>query len=86
MVVSTFATRKTPRWKPTNLACNHHHRGDEVDYSANIERIGVRATDSGRSDRVNLEDVVVENNMNGDRSVNCGGPVECSGNSNVGNR
>ena len=60
--------------------------GDEVDYSANVERIGVRATDSGRSDRVNLEDVVVENNMNGDRIVNCGGPVECSGNSNVGNR
>ena len=61
--------------------------GGEVDYSANVERIGVRATDSGRSDRVNLEDVVVENNnMNGDRTVNCGGPVECSGNSNVGNR
>jgi hypothetical protein len=46
----------------------------------------VRATDLGRSDRVNLEDVVVENNMNGDRIVNCGGPVECSGNSNAGNR
>jgi hypothetical protein len=61
--------------------------GVEVDYSANVERIGVCATDSGRSDRVNLSNVEVkDNNMNGDRIVTCGGPVECSGNFNVGNR
>ncbi len=62
--------------------------GEEVDYSANGgNRIGVRATDSGRSDRVNLSNVAVKNNdMNGDRIVNCGGQVECSDNTNVGTR
>ncbi len=49
--------------------------------------IGVRATDSGRSDRVNLSNVdVVNNDMNGDRIVTCGGPVVCSGNTEVGSR
>jgi hypothetical protein len=49
--------------------------------------IGVRATDSGRSDRVNLSSVdVVNNDMNGDRIVTCGGPVVCSGNTEVGSR
>jgi hypothetical protein len=79
---SQNATVEANKFGPATITIE----GDEVDYSANVERIGVRATDSGRSDRVNLEDVVVENNMNGDRIVNCGGPVECSGNSNVGNR
>jgi Thrombospondin type 3 repeat len=54
-----------------------------VSYPANADRIGVRATDSGRSDRVNLSNVdVVNNKMNGDRIVTCGGPVVCSGNTN----
>ena len=57
-----------------------------VSYPANRDRIGVRATDSGRSDRVNLSNVdVVDNNLNGDHIVTCGGPVACSGNTNVGN-
>jgi hypothetical protein len=57
-----------------------------VSYPANRDRIGVRATDSGRSDRVDLSNVdVVDNNLNGDHIVTCGGPVACSGNTNVGN-
>jgi hypothetical protein len=49
--------------------------------------IGVRASDSGRSNRVDLSNVrVVDNDMNGDRIVTCGGPVACSGNTNVGSR
>jgi hypothetical protein len=51
--------------------------------------IGVRATDSGRSDRVNLMNVdVVNNNLNGDRIVPwpCTGQVACSGNTNVGTK
>jgi parallel beta-helix repeat protein len=49
--------------------------------------IGVRATDSGRSDRVNLERILVQgNDLGGDRIVTCGGPVVCSGNTNVGSR
>jgi hypothetical protein len=58
-----------------------------VSYAANGDRIGVRATDSGRSDRVNLSNVdVINNNMNGDRIVTCGGQVVCSTNTNVGTR
>jgi hypothetical protein len=58
-----------------------------VSYPANGDRIGVRATDSGRSDRVDLSNVKVENNnMNGDRIVSCGGQVVCTGNTNVGSR
>lgn len=58
-----------------------------VSYPANGDRIGVRATDSGRSDRVNLSNVdVVNNDLNGDRIVTCGGPVVCSGNTDVGSR
>jgi Right handed beta helix region len=49
--------------------------------------IGVRATDSGRSDRVNLERILVkENDLGGDRIVTCGGQVECINNTNVGTR
>src|SRR5215212_6499195 len=52
-----------------------------VTYPANGDRIGVRATDSGRSDRVDLSNIdVVDNNMNGDRTVSCGGQVACSNN------
>ena len=52
-----------------------------VSYPANGDKIGVRATDSGRSDRVDLSNVDVENNnMNGDRIVSCGGQVACSNN------
>jgi hypothetical protein len=44
----------------------------------NFSQIGVRATDSGRSDRVNLERILVKrNDLGGDRIVTCGGPVEC---------
>jgi hypothetical protein len=58
-----------------------------VSYAANGDSIGVRATDSGRSDRVNLTNVdVVGNNMNGDRVVTCGGQVACSANAAVGTR
>jgi hypothetical protein len=47
----------------------------------------VRATDSGRSNRVDLSNVrVIDNDMNGDRIVTCGGPVACSGNIDVGSR
>jgi hypothetical protein len=70
--------------------------GVEVDYPPNGNRIGVRATDSGRSDRVNLSNVKVENNnfglpdtnMNRDRIVTCGGQVVCvpNTNTNVGTR
>jgi hypothetical protein len=50
-------------------------------FSDNGDQIGVRATDSGRSDRVNLFDISVTGNyMNGERIVSCGGPVMCSGN------
>jgi len=58
-----------------------------VSYPGNAERIGIRATDSGRSDRVNLENVdVLNNDMNGERIITCGGPVVCSGNTEVGSR
>ena len=58
-----------------------------VSYPANADRIGVRATDSGRSDRVDLSNVdVLNNNMNGDSIVTCGGPIFCSGNTDVGSR
>ena len=50
-------------------------------YKVNGDNIGVRATDSGRSDRVNLSNIdVVGNKMNGDRIVSCGGQVFCSNN------
>ena len=68
--------------------------GVEVNYPPNGNRIGVRATDSGRSDRVNLMNVDVVNNnfglpdsnMNRDRIITCGGQVACSLNTNVGTR
>jgi hypothetical protein len=56
-------------------------------YPVNGDRIGVRATDSGRSDRVNLSNILVQNNkMNFDAIVTCAGQVTCSGNTNVGSR
>ena len=57
-----------------------------MSYAANLERIGVRATDSGRSDRVNLSGIRVEgNNMKDDKMVTCDGrQVVCSANTNVG--
>ena len=58
-----------------------------VNYQANGDRIGVRASDSDRSNRVDLSNVdVVNNKMNLDQIVTCGGPVACSGNTNVGSR
>jgi hypothetical protein len=58
-----------------------------VSYPANGDKIGVRATDSGRSDRVNLSNIdVVGNKMNGERIVSCGGQVACSGNTSVSSR
>jgi hypothetical protein len=50
-------------------------------------RIGVRATDSGRSDGVTLSNLdLFDNTMNNERIITCGGPVVCSGNTNVGSR
>jgi hypothetical protein len=55
-----------------------------VTYLVNGDRIGVRATDSGRSDRVNLSNVdVVGNTLNGETITGCELPdniVACSGN------
>ena len=47
---------------------------------SNNNGIGVRATDSGRSDRVDLDNILVQgNNLGGDRIINCGGlPVRIS--------
>ena len=53
------------------------------------QRIGIRATDSGRSDRVNLSNVkVLDNMMNNERIIPwpCTGPVVCSNNTNVGTK
>jgi hypothetical protein len=71
--------------------------GVAVNYPPNgSNRIGVRATDSGRSDRVNLSNVDVvgnnfglaDNNLNRDRIIPwpCTGPVVCSNNTNVGTK
>jgi hypothetical protein len=50
-------------------------------FGDNVERIGVRATDSGRSDRTDLKNIIVQNNlMNGDRIITCAGAVSCSNN------
>jgi len=65
-----------------------------VNYPPNGNRIGVRATDSGRSDRVDLSNVdlvnnnfgLADSNLNRDRIVTCGGPVYCGTNTNVGTR
>jgi hypothetical protein len=55
-----------------------------VTYLVKGDRIGVRATDSGRSDRVNLSNVdVVGNTLNGETITGCEQPdniVACSGN------
>jgi parallel beta-helix repeat protein len=49
--------------------------------------IGVRATDSGRSDRVDLKNILVQgNDLGGDRIINCGGEVACINNTSVGSR
>jgi Protein of unknown function (DUF1565)/Thrombospondin type 3 repeat len=54
---------------------------------SNNNGIGVRATDSGRSDRVDLDNILVQgNNLGGDRIINCGGPVACISNTNVGTK
>ena len=58
-----------------------------VTYEPNNERIGVRATDSGRSDRVNLSNILVtDNTMNNERIIGCGGPVVCSNNLGLGTK
>jgi hypothetical protein len=56
--------------------------------NTNNERIGIRATDSGRSDRVNLSNVIVRNNtMNNERIIGCDGRrVVCSNNSGLGTK
>jgi hypothetical protein len=56
--------------------------------NTNNERIGIRATDSGRSDRVNLSNVIVRNNtMNNERIIGCDGRrVMCSNNSGLGTK
>jgi hypothetical protein len=70
---SQNATVKNNNFGPETIA--------GVSYAANGDKIGVRATDSGRSDRVNLSNIdVVGNTMDGDRIVTCGGQVTCSNN------
>jgi hypothetical protein len=56
--------------------------------NTNDQRIGIRATDSGRSDRVNLLNVIVRNNtMNNERIIGCDGRrVVCSNNSGLGTK
>ena len=76
---SQNATVRNNIFGPTTIA--------GVSYPANGDLIGVRATDSGRSDRVNLSNIdVLNNDMNGERIITCGGPVVCSGNTEVGSR
>ncbi len=54
-----------------------------VSYPANRDLIGVRASDSGRTDRVDLSNVdVINNTMNGERILTCGSTAACSGNTN----
>jgi hypothetical protein len=59
-------------------------------YPVNKDRFGIRATDSGRSDRVNLSNVdVLTNIMNNERIITCsdrGDPVLCEGNIGEGSR
>jgi hypothetical protein len=61
-----------------------------VTYPQNKDRFGIRATDSGRSDRVNLSNVdVLTNIMNNERIITCsdrGVPVLCEGNIGEGSR
>jgi hypothetical protein len=61
-----------------------------VTYPPNTERIGIRATDSGRSSRVDLRGVVVSNNtMNNERIIGCELPdtvVECGNNPGLGTK
>jgi hypothetical protein len=60
-----------------------------VSYLANNERVGIRATDSGRSNRVNLSNVIVrDNSMNNERIIGCdGNKVVCEpNNTNVGTK
>jgi len=59
-----------------------------VTYPPNTERIGIRATDSGRSDRVNLSNILVKDNaMNNERIIGCGGTrVVCRDNSELGTK
>jgi hypothetical protein len=74
---SQHATVRSNNFGPATITI----AGVQVNYPANGNQIGVRATDSGRSDRVNLSEILVtDNDMNGDRIVRCGGPVMCSGN------
>ena len=55
-----------------------------VAYPRNRDRVGIRATDSGRADRPNLWDVdIVNNTLNGEKIVGCekaDALVDCSGN------
>jgi hypothetical protein len=68
---------------------NHPENNLEtVTYEPNTERIGIRATDSGSSNRVNLSNVIVRNNtMNNERIIECDGQrVVCSNNSGLGTK
>jgi hypothetical protein len=68
---------------------NHPENNLEtVTYPPNTERIGIRATDSGRSNRVNLSNILVKDNtMNNERIIGCGGTrVVCRDNSGLGTK
>jgi hypothetical protein len=59
--------------------------GSSITYPPNDNNIAVRATDSGRSDRPNLANITIRNNiLNGETITGCGLPdtiVACAGNS-----
>jgi hypothetical protein len=56
---------------------------DGAGYTRNqaSDNIAVHASDSGRSDRTNLADILTANNdLNGEKIKRCGGPVACQNN------
>jgi len=89
-----FQNNVVQRWGRTahrgNIDIRDSQNARVVDniLGGNANRIGVRATGSGRSGRVNLANIsVINNDLNGDRIDTCDPPVVvCSGNTNVGSR
>src|SRR5215212_2884320 len=83
-----FQNNVVQRWGRTahrgNIDIRDSQHADVLNniLGGNFNHIGIRATDSGRSNRVNLLDILVkDNNLNGDRIETCNPPVVvCSGN------